>query len=99
VPRHAFDAETGQAAAEYVLIAAAVAIGCAMAVLFFGGAVTNLFGTSAKPIKTAPFRPPVRSGDITFPTTVAECVDGGWRNFPQFADEAACADYVASLAP
>ena len=97
--RNAVDAEAGQAAAEYVLIAAAVAIGCAMAVLFFGAAVTNLFGTSARPIKAAPFRPPVRSGEITFPATVDECVDGGWRDFPQFADETACTDYVASLAP
>lgn len=91
--------ESGQTSAEYVLIVAAIAVGCALGALLLSGAITNLFGSSARPMKSAPFRPPVRPAPLQYPATADECVDGGWRDYPQFADEAACTDYVDGLSP
>ena len=91
--------ESGQTSPEYALIVAAIAVGCSIAALLLSGPITNLFGSSAGPMKSAPFRPPVKPAPLTYPATVDECVDGGWRDFPQFADETACTEYVDWLTP
>lgn len=94
------NAESGQASADYVIVVAAVAIGCALAILFLSGAINGLFGSSAAPIGgQAPLQPPVPSAQLTWPTSVADCEDGGWQDYPQFKDEAECKDYVDSLTP
>jgi Flp pilus assembly pilin Flp len=97
VPGRDFRADHGQVAAEYVLILAGIAVACVVAVLFLGGAVSNLFDSSGKPMQSAPFRPPVSS--LAYPTTLEDCDDPGWRDFPQFADEQACRTYVEGLGP
>jgi Flp pilus assembly pilin Flp len=91
--------ETGQATVDYTLIVAAVAVGCVLAILFLNGAIRGLFDTTGTRVRQAPLRPPVSSPGPTWPTSVEECRHGGWRDFPQFADQAACVDYVNSLPP
>ena len=91
--------DAGQVMPEYALIVAAIAIGCVFAILVYAGIVNGLFGSTAKPLNPAPFVPPVTTLELTYPTSADECLDGGWRDFPQFPDEQACLDYVASLGP
>jgi len=95
VPRRDLRADHGQVAAEYVLILAGIAVGCVGALLVFGGTVWILFDSSAKPMQSAPYRPPVSS--VPYPATLEDCEDPGWRDFPQFTDEQACRAYVEGL--
>ena len=91
--------ESGQSMAEYAILAGAIAAACSIAILFLSGGIGELFGSTSTPMKTAPFRPPSTSSGLTYPTTLAECANGGWKNFPQFTSEAKCVEYVESLAP
>ena len=84
---------------EYALIVAAIAIGCVFAILVYAGIVNGLFGSAAEPLNPGPFVPPVTTPQLTYPTSVDDCLDGGWQDYPQFPDEQACVDYVASLPP
>ena len=86
--------ESGQAISEYAMILAVVALGCLVAVLFFSGGVQHLFGKTTRPMNSAPLQPP-----DPVPTTVEECQNGGWKNFPQFQSEAECIDFVNSIGP
>ena len=90
--------ESGQTFAEYAVVLGAIAFGCIVAVLFLGGGVTDLFGSTARPLAPGTHQPPVPS-ELPYPTRLEECADDGWRDFPQFADEAACREYVESLSP
>ena len=82
---------SGQTTTEFVLILAAIALGCLVALIVFGGAVGDLFGTISHPSSPSPFVPP---NPVDVPTTVDDCLGEGWRNYPQFADEAACIQFV-----
>ena len=44
----------------------------------------------------APLTPPVAP---SFPKTLADCAEGGWRNYTQFENEGECRDYVRSTTP
>lgn len=71
------ESKEGQTLAEYAIIIAAVAVGCAMVVLFLGGGIRGFFDTSKKPI--APGRvSPVHGTPFGGPKTIADCQDGGW---------------------
>ena len=85
--------------AEYALLAAGIAIACSLAVLFLGGGISDLWGSKTTPMRSAPFSPPSPSPGVTFPTTLEDCANDGWKNFAQFADEAACDAYVNGLTP
>jgi hypothetical protein len=82
---------------EYALVLAGVAfVAAAAAVLFLSGAINGLFGSTSNspsgfiaPAVTQPLTPPVQS-----PTSVRQCLHGGWRDYPQFADEASCVRFV-----
>ena len=74
-------------------------MGCAIAALLLSGAITERVRLVGEADEVGAVRPPVRPAPVVFPTTLDECVDGGWRDFPQFADEAACTDYVDGLSP
>jgi Flp pilus assembly pilin Flp len=89
--------EAGQTLSEYVLMVGAIALVVALAVMFLGDRIQGLFGSSAEPIATTPVReePPA----LSYPTTLADCENGGWRNYTQFASEADCTHYVEGLAP
>jgi Flp pilus assembly pilin Flp len=91
--------ESGQAVVDYTLIVAAIAVGCVLAILFLSGAIHGLFDSTGTRIHQAPLEPPRSSSELTWPTSVEDCEDGGWQDFPQFADEAACLEYVDSLTP
>ena len=78
--------------AEYAILAAAIAAACSIAVLFLSGGIGELFGSTSTPMKTAPFGPPSPSPGLTYPTTLAECANGGWKDFPQFTSEASACD-------
>jgi Flp pilus assembly pilin Flp len=90
--------ESGQAVVDYSLIVAVVAIGCILGILFLTGAIRGLFESNGSQIGPAPLQPPVAS-PLTWPSSLADCEHGGWRNYPQFESESECADYVASLTP
>jgi Flp pilus assembly pilin Flp len=91
--------ESGQAVLDYTLVVAAIAVGCILAILFVGGAIHGLFESTGARVHQAPLEPPRSSPGLTWPTSVEDCEDGGWQDFPQFADEAACLDYVDGLTP
>lgn len=85
--------------AEYALLAAGIAVACSLAVLFLSGGISDLWVSKTTPIRSAPFSPPSSSPGLTYPTTLEECANDGWKNFAQFADEAACDAYVNGLTP
>ena len=74
-----------------------IALVCIVAAVFVG--IKNQFGSSSEPVGRAPFVPPRSSPAPSSPTTIAQCEDGGWRDFGRFRDEAECRDYVDSLTP
>lgn len=86
--------ESGQTLVEYAAALGVIALGCILALTFFGGSVERLLGSSGD--RAGALLPPL-SG--TLPTTTEECEDGGWRNYPQFSSEAACKEYVEGLGP
>jgi Flp pilus assembly pilin Flp len=98
IVRRRLRGRAGQTTGEYALIAGGVALACLVAVLYLGGGIGDLFGSSAKRVPSGAFVPPV-SGSVTFPASDDDCTNDGWRAFAQFTDEAECHAYVASLAP
>ena len=91
--------ERGQAFGEYAILVAGIAIACVIAALFLSGAISGLFGSTTKPVQPGVFRPPIVNPNLKWPTSIEECEGGGWRNFPQFLDEAKCREYIESLNP
>jgi Flp pilus assembly pilin Flp len=84
--------ESGQSLVEYALILAIVA--CLATGIYLSGAINGLFrSTSNLPNgfnpPTEPVAPPVQ-----WPTSVQQCLHGGWRDYPQFTDEASCVRFV-----
>lgn len=96
--RRARDAQSGQASSEYAIVVGAIAVVCIVAAVFVGVAVKGQFGSTAEPIQGGPFEPPFPS-TLTWPTTLEECQDDGWRNFAQFSDEGECVAYIDGLTP
>jgi Flp pilus assembly pilin Flp len=90
--------ESGQTFSEFAVIVGGIAMVCLLAVLFIGGGVADLFGSTAGPLAPGAHQPPNPS-ELPYPTTADECVDEGWQNFPQFEDEIACLDFVGGLEP
>jgi Flp pilus assembly pilin Flp len=88
----------GQTTSEYALIAGGVALACVVAVLAIGGGIGDLFGSNAKRFPSGSFLPPA-VGTPSNPDSHDDCVDDGWRAFPQFTAEWECHQYVDSLAP
>jgi len=83
---------------EYALVLGGIALLCVLGVLFLGDRVSDLFDRSAKPIapeSSEPTAPP----SVPYPLTLADCQDGGWQSFPQFASQGACEDWVNGITP
>ena len=89
--------ESGQTLVEYALLLACIALGCAAAALVLSGAIGGLFDSVANDPNV--FNPPTAPVPVTTaaqpqPTSVEDCLDEGWRNYPQFEDQASCVDFV-----
>lgn len=84
----------GQTQGEFALVVAGVAIACVVGVLFLGGAVGDLWERSSKPVTPNTFNPPV----VAWPRARSDCEDPNWKtNFPQFATQQDCLDFVADI--
>ena len=93
--------ESGQAAVDYTLIVAGICVVCALALLFVSGGINGLFDDTGTRIQQqqAPLEPPVSSPPLTWPSSLADCENGGWQNYPQFDDQVECEQYVDDLTP
>lgn len=90
--------ESGHAMAEYAVILAGIVVVCLVAALLLGAIIRGRFESTNTPTPAAPFTPPpIPAPQRTYPTRLEECQDGGWRDFPQFASEAECRNYVDGL--
>jgi len=91
----AHDSESGQGLVEYALIVAGVAF-LAAAVIYLSGAGDQLFGSTSN--FSNGFNPATvtqpRTLPVQWPTSIQQCLHGGWRNYPQFTDRASCIRYV-----
>lgn len=96
--RRDLDPESGQALPEYAMLLALIAVPCVVVLLFLGTGVGQLFESGDEPAQPGPFRPP-STAPLSYPTTIEDCEDGGWRNYAQFQNEADCVGYVESLTP
>jgi hypothetical protein len=87
--------------AEYAVVLAGIAVVCLVATVFVGAAIQGRFQSTNRPMPAGPFEPPPTRAvpKPNSPTAIAECEDGGWRNFPQFHSEVECRRYVDSLPP
>jgi hypothetical protein len=81
---------------EYALILACVALACLGTLLLVSGAISGFFGSSSNPPNhfRAPPAPGPTTPPLSLPTSVEQCLHGGWRNYPQFEDEASCVQFV-----
>lgn len=93
--RYRADSECGQGVVEYALILGLIAV-LAAAIALSGG-ISGVFGSTSDslnglnpPTATQPMTPP----PAQWPTSVQQCLLGGWHDYPQFADQAACVAYV-----
>ncbi len=96
--------ESGQVSGEYAIIGGVIALVCIVVLMVLGTGVRGQFqqageGAQQAPAQQAPIQPPIPSETLTSPATIAECEDGGWRNFAQFDSEAECREYVDGLTP
>ena len=86
--------ECGQGVVEYALILGVIAVVAAAIVL--SGGLNGIFGSTSNSLNG--LNPPAATGPMTppdqRPTSVQQCLSGGWRNYPQFTDQASCVKYV-----
>jgi Flp pilus assembly pilin Flp len=93
--------QSAQTMGEYAVILGGLALVVVVAVVFLGGRIGDLFGgtgSSVQQPRSAPFTPPYPSG-VSFPATLQDCQNGGWRDYAQFETEAECVSYVDALMP
>jgi Flp pilus assembly pilin Flp len=90
--------QSGQTLVEYVLLLGAIALVCLGSVVFLSGSINDLFGSITNspdvfnpPSPPAPSAPPAGTA---VPTSVEDCLEGGWQDYPQFEDEEACIEFV-----
>ena len=90
----AHGSESGQGLVEYALILGLVAV--LASAIYLSGAINGVFGSTSNslngldpPTATVPMTPPVPG-----PTSVQQCYNGGWRDYPQFTDQASCVQFV-----
>jgi Flp pilus assembly pilin Flp len=91
--------DSGQVSGEYAIVVCVIALVCIVAVVVLGTGIRGQYQSGGERVQQAPFQPPIPSSELSWPATLAECERGGWRDFPQFADEAECREYVEGLTP
>ena len=92
--RYRLHSEYGQTSVETVLIAAAIALGCLVAAIFLSSSIRGIFGSIPDPSEPQPSAPFVPPAVVVVPVTVEDCLNGGWRNYPQFTSQAQCVQFV-----
>ena len=94
------NAESGQASGEFAILLGGIVLLCIVAVLLFALVLRGDFRSSGEQIQQpAQPRAPLPSPQHAWPTTFAECENGGWKNFSQFENEDECVEYVDGLTP
>ena len=93
------DTEAGQVSGGYAIVVGTIALVCVLAALFLGIAIRGQFQSVGVGVQQAPFQPPIPSSELSWPATLAECEDGGWQNYTQFATEVECVEYIDNRAP
>jgi Flp pilus assembly pilin Flp len=89
--------ESGQAAAEYALILAGIAMAVILAVSALGGSIGDLFDSNGRQLAGAG-GPRIKAvKPLVFPTTLEQCADPGWHSYPQFKSEEECEEYIEGL--
>ena len=94
------DTERGQVLGEYAIVVGLIAFVCVVALLYFGVVLRDDYQSGGEQMQQTPYEPltpPTPSAPQSWPTTLADCEDGGWKDFPQFKNEAECVDYVNRL--
>jgi Flp pilus assembly pilin Flp len=82
---------------EYALILGGIALTCIVVLVVLGGGIAGVFDNTRDNVGrsgSGSFTPP---STLTWPTSLSDCDDPGWQDFPQFASEAGCDAYVNSL--
>ena len=93
-------AQSGQASGEFAILLGGVVLVCIVAALLFAGVLRTDYRSSGEQLQQPAAPPaPIPTAPHTWPTTFAECEDGGWTNFPQFENEDECVEYVDGLTP
>jgi len=84
---------------EYAIIVGVIALVCLVVLIVLGTGVSGQFqqGGEGAQQAPAPLQPAIPSETLSWPATIAECEDGGWRNFVQFDNEGECREYVDGL--
>ena len=80
------------------MIIAGIAVAVMVALLFLVAGIKGRFDSTNPSSPQAPFVPP-RTPTLSYPTTLEDCEDGGWRNYAQFEDEEECKKYVEEHTP
>jgi len=91
--------ERGQVLGEYAVVIGLIAFVCVVALLYIGVVLRDDYKSGGQQVQQAPFEPPTPSARQSWPTTLADCEDDGWENYPQFASEDECVEYVDRLTP
>jgi Flp pilus assembly pilin Flp len=86
--------ESGQASVETVLIIAAIALGCLVTAIFLSSSIRGIFGSISDPSGPPPSAPFVPPAVEVVPVTIEDCLNGGWRNYPQFTNQGQCVHFV-----
>jgi Flp pilus assembly pilin Flp len=95
MPKVSWRSEAGQSLAEYTIIVGGIAVACAFVVLFLSTGVGGIFGSPTDPATPgSAFTPPVHSSPLPAPSTLEDCEDNGWQDYPQFISEEGCVAYV-----
>jgi hypothetical protein len=81
--------------AEYAVIVGLIAVGCIVALVWLATPINRLFHEPATLPSQQPFTPPVHQSDPPEPTSLEDCLNGGWQGFG-FASQADCEAYVNS---
>jgi hypothetical protein len=79
----------------------AIAVGCIVTILVLGNLINGLF-TDPAPFPAEqqhPFTPAAARSSAVLPTSIADCIDGRWRNYVGFTSQADCEAYVAGNPP
>jgi|RhiMethySRZTD1v2_1073278.scaffolds.fasta_scaffold1367493_1 hypothetical protein len=93
------DTQQAQVLGEYAIVIGVIAFVCIVALLYFGVVLRGDFQSGGEQVQQTPFQPPTPSAPRSWPTALADCEHDGWKNFPQFANEDECVEYVDDLPP